>query len=149
MPFLNFTPLKSLMYHQSSPFMPFTSFKYLQITNVSLLSLLIILYLLYSEPLLSFRNASGLLIPSVVALWAPFHLSLFFANVRQMLAALACVVMLSCVPSNTALPVPRCRILMRVQPCAGCLSGVMPPKHVLSFKQRGWDVEPEVAQRWF
>lgn len=45
MPFPNFTPLKSLAYHQSSPFMPLTSFKYLQITNVSLLSLLIPLYL--------------------------------------------------------------------------------------------------------
>lgn len=43
--FLNLTPLKSLTYHQSSPFMPLTSIKYLQIINVSLLSLLIPLYL--------------------------------------------------------------------------------------------------------
>lgn len=80
MPFLNFTPLKSLLYHQPSPFMPFTSFKYLQITNVPLLSLLIILYLLHSESLSFFFssplcNASRLLIPSAAALSRVHHSS--------------------------------------------------------------------------
>lgn len=118
MPFLHSTPLKSLTYHQSSPFMPFTSFKYLQITKVSLLSLLIPLYLRQSEFLFFSPNASRLPMPSVVALGAPSHLSLFLQNARQMLTALACLLMLFCTPSKTALPAPRCRVLMPVQPRA-------------------------------
>lgn len=62
------------------------------------------------------------------------------ANPRQMLTALARVLKLSCTPSKTALPVPDCRVPMPVS-CvvsSGCLSGAVPPKHIVPCKYRFW-----------